>query len=45
MAILLKRAEHYRYLANEFSRLAANDSSFESGNYYLQNGEALWRAG
>jgi hypothetical protein len=36
MSILLKRAEHYRYLANEFSRLAANDSSFESGNYYLQ---------
>jgi hypothetical protein len=35
MSILLKRAEHYRYLANEFRRLAANDSSVESGNYYL----------
>jgi hypothetical protein len=36
MSILLKRAEHYRYLANEFRRLATNDSSIESGNYYLQ---------
>jgi hypothetical protein len=35
MSILLKRAEHYRYLANEFRRLAANDFSIESG-YYLQ---------
>jgi hypothetical protein len=36
MSILSKRAEHYRYLANEFRRLAANDPSIESGNYYLQ---------
>jgi hypothetical protein len=36
MSILLKRAEHYRYLANEFRRLAANDSAIGSGNYYLQ---------
>jgi hypothetical protein len=35
MSILLERAEHYRYLANEFRRLAANDHSFDSGNYYL----------
>jgi hypothetical protein len=35
MSILLKRAEHYRYLANEFRRLSANDGSIESG-YYLQ---------
>jgi hypothetical protein len=36
MSVQLKRAEHYRHLANEFRRLAANDSSVESGNYYLQ---------
>jgi hypothetical protein len=36
MSVLLKRAEHYRHLANEFRRLAANDSSVESGKYYLQ---------
>jgi hypothetical protein len=36
MSILSKRAQHYRYLANEFRRLAANDPSIESGNYYLQ---------
>jgi hypothetical protein len=36
MSVLLKRAEHYRQLANEFRRLAAQDSSIESGNYYLQ---------
>jgi hypothetical protein len=36
MSILLERVEHYRYLANEFRRLAANDRSVESGNYYLQ---------
>jgi hypothetical protein len=34
--ILLKRTEHYHYLANEFRRLAADDSSIEIGNYYLQ---------
>jgi hypothetical protein len=36
MSVQLKRPEHYRHLANEFRRLAANDSSVESGNYYLQ---------
>jgi hypothetical protein len=36
MSVLLKRAEQYRHLANEFRRLAANDSTIESGNYYLQ---------
>jgi hypothetical protein len=36
MSILLKRAEHYRYLANEFRRLAANQSSIESRSYYQQ---------
>jgi hypothetical protein len=36
MSVLLKRAEHYRHLVNEFRRLAANDSSVESGKYYLQ---------
>jgi hypothetical protein len=36
MSILLKRAAHYCYLANEFRRLAANESSIESRNYYLQ---------
>jgi hypothetical protein len=36
MSVLLKRADHYRHLANEFRRLAANDSSVESGKYYLQ---------
>lgn len=36
MSILLKRAEHYRYLANEFRRLAANPSSIESRSYYRQ---------
>ena len=35
MSIPLERAQHYRYLANEFRRLAANDRSFDSGNYYL----------
>ena len=39
MSILLKRAEHYCYLANEFRRLAANDSFIESRNYYLQMAE------
>jgi hypothetical protein len=36
MSIPLKRLEHYRYLTNEFLRLAANGSSIESQNYYLQ---------
>jgi hypothetical protein len=35
MSILSKRAEHYRHLANEFRRLAANDSFVESGRYYV----------
>jgi hypothetical protein len=35
MSMLSKRAEHYGYLANEFRRLAANDSSVESGQYYV----------
>ena len=39
MSILLKRAEHYCYLPNEFRRLAANDSFIESRNYYLQMAE------
>ena len=39
MSIPLKRVEHYRYLTNEFLRLAANDSSIESQNYYLQMAE------
>jgi hypothetical protein len=37
--ILLDRAKRYRYLANEFLRLAENDSSVESQNYYLQMAE------
>jgi hypothetical protein len=36
MSVLSKRAEHYRYLENEFRRLATNESSIESGSYYLQ---------
>lgn len=36
MSLLFKRAEHYRYLANEFRRLAANESSSDGRNYYLQ---------
>ena len=39
MAIPSKRAEHYRYLTNEFLRLAAIDSSIESRNYYLEMAE------
>lgn len=39
MSISLKRAERYRYLTNEFLRLAANDVSIESQNYYLQMAE------
>jgi hypothetical protein len=39
MAIPSKRAEHYRHLTNEFLRLAANDSSIESRNYYLEMAE------
>jgi hypothetical protein len=31
----LNRAEHYRGLANEYRRLAANGSSSETRNYYL----------
>jgi hypothetical protein len=31
----VNRAEHYRDLANEYRRLAANDSSAETRNYYL----------
>jgi hypothetical protein len=37
--ILLDRAKHYRHLANEFVHLAADDSSVESHNYYLQMAE------
>jgi hypothetical protein len=36
MSIPLKNVEHYRHLTKEFLRLAANDSSGESQNYYLQ---------
>ena len=39
MSIPLKEVEHYRYLTNEFLRLAANDSSSENQNYYLQMAE------
>jgi hypothetical protein len=31
----LNLAEHYRDLANQYRRLAANDSSAEARNYYL----------
>lgn len=37
--ILLDRAKHYHHLANEFLRLAGNDSSIESQNDYLQMAE------
>ena len=39
MSIPLRKVEHYRYLTNEFLRLAADDPSIESQNYYLQMAE------
>jgi hypothetical protein len=39
MSIPFRKVEHYRYLTNEFLRLAANDSSIESQSYYLQMAE------
>jgi hypothetical protein len=39
MSIPLRKVEHYRYLTNEFLRLAANDSSIESQYYYRQMAE------
>jgi hypothetical protein len=35
MSSSLHRTEYYRDLANEYRRLAANDSSAETRNYYL----------
>jgi hypothetical protein len=39
VSIPLRKVGHYRYLTNEFLRLAANDSFIESQNYYLQMAE------
>jgi hypothetical protein len=39
MSEALKRAKTYRYLAKEYRRLAAIDSSAENRNHYLQMAE------
>ena len=39
MSEALKRAKTYRYLAKEYRRLAAIDSSTETRNHYLQMAE------
>ena len=39
MSEALKRAKTYRYLAKEYCRLAAIDSSTETRNHYLQMAE------